>query len=93
MSLDMFPDSAIQYLIDHEDDDMAQHDEPYEKAPENTGKLGADCGHHCGVITVGGNDQHVGHCNCPECHGDPRFDNTLSQLSGEKGGVDPRGIV
>lgn len=27
-----------------------------------------ECGHHCGVITVGHGVQHIGHCHCPECH-------------------------
>lgn len=26
------------------------------------------CGHHCGVVTTG-KAKHVGHCDCPECHG------------------------
>lgn len=32
------------------------------------GVLDELCGHHCGVITVGGATQMVRHCNCSECH-------------------------
>lgn len=52
---------------------MAEHGANYIRAvdpvtKEEVGQLGTDCGHHCGVITVGGSKQHIGHCNCGECH-------------------------
>lgn len=54
---------------------MAEHGDNYKrmKADDGSeiGKLGPHCGHHCGIITVGGNDQHIGHCPCEECHAGP----------------------
>lgn len=52
---------------------MADHGPDYvrtvdPKTGSEIGKLGTDCGHHCGVVTVGGSHAHVGHCNCSECH-------------------------
>ena len=51
---------------------MADHGDNYfrQLGPEGEeiGVLGKDCGHHCGAITVGNAQSHVGHCNCPECH-------------------------
>lgn len=35
---------------------------------EEIGKLGPECGHHCGVISVGNAGQHVAHCPCKDCH-------------------------
>lgn len=52
---------------------MADHGDHYTRAvaPDGSeiGELGPECGHHCGVITVGGRDHHIGHCSCDECHG------------------------
>lgn len=54
---------------------MADHGENYKriKAEDGSeiGSLGPACGHHCGVITVGHDDRHSGHCACPECHNTP----------------------
>lgn len=47
---------------------MADHEQPHRKKPEDSGVLGPDCGHHCGVITTGLTDQKQAHCPCPECH-------------------------
>jgi hypothetical protein len=51
---------------------MAQHEEPYykhsPKEGEPKGELGPDCGHHCGVVTVGRAHQIKRHCPCGECH-------------------------
>lgn len=32
-------------------------------------ELSDECGHHCGVVTSGLTNRHVGHCSCGECHG------------------------
>jgi len=70
---------------------MAQHEKPHMEKPDDTGVLGPDCGHHCGVITVGLTDQHIAHCNCEECHGEPKAELPLDFTLGADS-VDPRGI-
>lgn len=77
---------------------MAEHGDNYKrmKADDGTeiGTLGADCGHHCGVLTSGRTNRHVGHCPCSDCHGDAGGINEVSsQFTSETGGVNPRGIV
>lgn len=51
---------------------MADHGDNYKrmKAEDGSeiGSLSPECGHHCGVITVGHSDRHAGHCPCQECH-------------------------
>lgn len=93
MSFDMFPDSAIDYLLEN---DMAEHGKNYKRMTADdgseVGSLGKDCGHHCGVITTGGTNKHTGHCNCRECHG-PSPVEIDAIFTSETGGIDPRGIV
>lgn len=52
---------------------MADHGENYVrllgKDKEEIGVLNAECGHHCGAITVGNATPHIRHCGCAECHG------------------------
>jgi hypothetical protein len=56
---------------------MADHGDNYVRQKgeegEEIGELSVYCGHHCGVITVGGKDKHIGHCACPECHDNVRI--------------------
>lgn len=56
---------------------MPKIEEPHIKyVPEPNDKrlLTVECGHHCGVITVGGSHRHIGHCPCVECHdGDEEY--------------------
>lgn len=76
---------------------MAQHEEPHVKKKDDQGVLGFDCGHHCGVQTVGNAHQMVRHCYCEECHGPkkvfPRFDPDISALSVNTDGIHPGGIT
>lgn len=73
---------------------MADHGENYKRMTaadgSEIGSLEKNCGHHCGVITTGGTNRHVGHCNCHECHG---FGEISAQFTSESGGINPRGIV
>lgn len=59
--------------------------------PVEIGRLGPECGRHCGVITVGASTPHEAHCDCNLCHG-----HTVSEISSrftsQQNGVDPRGI-
>lgn len=75
---------------------MADHGENYKRMTDaegnEIGQLGPECGHHCGVITVGHDTGHVGHCGCLECHADDISELPRS-FTNESGGVDPRGIV
>ena len=74
---------------------MADHGTNYKRMTgpkgEEIGTLGPECGHHCGVLTSGGTNKHVGHCpkNC--CHGTP-MNEVDPQFTMQSGGVDPRGI-
>lgn len=52
---------------------MAEHGDNYTRLlndkGEEVGVLSPECGHHCGVKTVGHAHQMVRHCPCGECHG------------------------
>jgi len=80
---------------------MADHGKNYirtvsENGDGEVGRLGPECGHHCGVITVGHSDEHVGHCHCKECHGDVSAimqQMIPSNFTSDTGGVNPNGIV
>lgn len=77
---------------------MTRHGDNYKRmmGKNNTeiGELGPECGHHCGVITVGHHDKHVGHCDCPECHGEIRASDyeVPTNLTVDRSGIDPRSI-
>ncbi len=52
---------------------MADHGNNYVRAVADNGdgEIGAlppECGHHCGVLTVGNAKQLERHCACKECH-------------------------
>lgn len=92
MSFDMFPDSAIEYLLTHQEDTVADHGDNYTRDEKSKGSLGPECGHHCGVITTGSH-AHKGHCGCPECHNTNVVKGELpTQFTSQSGGIDPRGI-
>lgn len=50
------------------------HDDPsyvrskHPETDEEIGRLGYQCGSHCGVVTVGHATEKIGHCPCSECH-------------------------
>ena len=77
---------------------MADHGKNYTRMTGEDGKelgsLGPECGHHCGVITVGHSDQHKGHCGCPECHDTDSIKSHIPQnlIEGGEGKVNLRGI-
>lgn len=90
---------------------MADHGDNYERMmgsdpndPDKKveiGKLGPECGHHCGVITVGQAGNHEAHCSCHECHGNHaskvhinpiHYNEVPAQFTNRPNGVNPRGI-
>lgn len=77
---------------------MPDHGENYERMRgaegEEIGSLGPDCGHHCGVITVGVSHKMERHCPCRECHADDSVVAEVpTQFTMGQGGMDPRGIT
>ena len=71
---------------------MADHGDNYTRDEKSKGKLGQECGHHCGVITTGAH-AHEGHCSCKECHNTAPITSDLpSEFTMGQGGMDLRSI-